>query len=45
MDGVDDVDICLGEIVECTVANNQVVPSHRSSIGSFAIVVGGGVIP
>ena len=44
-DGVDDVDIGLGNIMEGTGSNNQVLPSHGSLIVSFVIIVDGGGIP
>ena len=42
--GVDDVDICLGNIMEVTGTNNQVDTHHGALIGSFIIVVDGGRI-
>ena len=44
-DGVDYINIGLGNITEGAETISQVVPSHRVPIGSFIIVVDGGRIP
>ena len=38
-DGVDEVDIVLGDIMEGTGTNKQADPPHGALIGSFIIVV------
>ena len=42
--GIDDIDIGIGDNMEVMVTNNQVAPPHGSLIGYFAIVVDGGRI-
>ena len=43
--GIDDFDIGLGKIMEGTGTNNQVAPSHGTSVGSLIVVVYGEGIP
>ena len=43
-DGINDVNIGHGKIMEVTGNKNQVAPSHGESIGSFIIAVDGGRI-
>ena len=43
-DGVKDIGVGHGDIMEVTGTNNQVNPSYRESIGSFIIVAGVGRI-
>ena len=44
-DGIEDVGIGLGDIVEGIGINNQLSPPHVSPIGSSVIVVDGGNTP
>ena len=41
---VDNVDIGLDRIMDCTGTNNQVASSHRELIGFFIILFNGGCI-
>ena len=43
--GVDDIDLCLGNIMEGMGTKNQVAPSHGESSGYFIIVVDVGRMP